>query len=233
MAACVTAEDDFGDGLPLNEPTVVATSPALDTYDTLDGRVPAAPPTWTDHRPEPQPDVITTLEDAEVKVRIDAILANDSDPDGGRVVFMGLGAQGHGTATVVDRYVVFEPAPDFNGKAWFDYIISDGRMQATGRVEVDVTAVNDPPVAFANLVNTRTDEPIQFRLDMMDPDGDSLIVDILAPPEHGSLTPNDSDDDKLTYAPAGDWSGTDTLVYRVGDGTAWSDPVTVDLVVSP
>jgi hypothetical protein len=226
-AACMTEADDSVDELPLREPAAEADAPAL---DVLADRLPPDVPTWTNHRPQPGTDDIATSEDSDVKVRIDDLLANDVDPDGGRVVFMGLGTSRGGTISLSGRDVTFTPDPDFTGVAYFDYVISDGRLQATGPVKVHVAPINDPPIAYGELVNTRTDEPIMFRLDAIDPDGDALVVDILEAPMHGALS---GDGDKYVYAPASAWSGTDRLVYRVGDASTWSDPVTVDLVVAP
>ncbi len=226
LTACVTGADEPTDDAPFHGPTADVGAPVFD--DVID-QMPLTPPTWRNHRPTPGIDQLATLEDVAVKVSIDDLLANDHDPDGGRVVFAGLGTISGGTATVVGRNVVFAPAPDFNGLAWFDYVVSDGRLQAAGRARVTVTPVNDAPIAYGARFDVMAGDDLTFRIDAFDPDGDSLALDLLAVPTHGTL---DGDGGKYRYAPDPSWSGVDHLTYRAGDDDTWSEPVTIDLVVT-
>jgi hypothetical protein len=227
MAACVTVDDEPVNELPLPRPAAPADGPAL---DVLADRLPPAPPSWTDHRPVPGPDHLSTFEDGDVKATIEQLLQNDLEPDGGRVVFVGLGVDAGGTASVVENRVVFTPDPDFTGDAFFDYVISDGRLMATGRVKITVLPVNDAPIAFPDSIRTITGAEITFRLDTLDVDGDPLSIEILSPPSHGFLS---TAGDTCSYMPASAFTGTDHITYRVSDGTAWSDPTTIDLEVTP
>lgn len=226
LAACVTGADLPTDEAPFRGPAAEVGSPVL---DQLADPAPVTPPGWRNHRPVPGTDLLATVEDQAVKVAIDDLLANDEDPDGGRVVFAGLGTISGGTATVVGRDVVFEPAPDFNGLAWFDYVVSDGRLQAAGRVRVTVAPVNDPPLAYPETFDVVAGDDLTFRLDAFDPDGDALALDLLEVPAHGALA---GDGGKYRYQPDKRWSGVDHLTYRVGDADTWSEPVTIDLVVT-
>lgn len=228
MTACVTVEDEPVDDLPLHVPAAEADAPAL---DALEDQIPTTvTETPVNQRPWPGADDITTLEDGQVKVRIEQLLANDVDPEGGRVIFTGLGVVDGGEAHVDAGYVVFTPEPDFVGVGFYDYVISDGRLQATGRVKVHVLAVNDAPVAYPDEIRTVTGVPVTFLVAAVDIDGDALSLEILDAPAHGSLT---ADAEKLQYSPEPGWTGTDRLVYRVTDGAAWSEPTTIDLSVTP
>lgn len=226
LTACVVENDD-PDELPLTPSAIEADAPAV---DELADRVPATPPTATNRRPQPAIDVIATVEDNEVKIAIADILANDVDPDGGRIVLAGLGAHRGGTVVQIGAQLVFTPEPDFAGAGWFDYIVSDGRLRATGRVKVDIAAVNDAPVAYGDQISVVASTDTTFELTTFDPDGDTLAVEILEAPSHGALN---ACDDKYVYQPDPSFTGVDRLVYRVGDGAAWSEPVAIDLMVAP
>ena len=132
---------------------------------------------------------------------------------------------------MVERHVVFTPDADFAGVAWFDYVVSDGRLLATGRALVHVAPVNDPPVAYGDQVSVVAGDEVAFHLTAFDIDGDPLAIELLETPAHGALS--GAADDKYVYRADGGWSGTDRLVYRVGDAETWSAPVTVELVVTP
>ena len=179
-------------------------------------------------RPVPAIDQRTAVEDGVFKVAIDALLANDVDPDGGRVVFMGLGNHAGVSAIVVGREVVITPEVDRTGAAWLDYIVSDGHLQATGRINIDLAAVNDAPIAYADRYDVDVDHGVDIRLAALDVDADALAVVILEHPSHGVLT---GSADKYTYVPAPGWTGTDRLVYAVDDGQVSSIAVDVELIV--
>ncbi|MEX2185504.1 MAG: Ig-like domain-containing protein [Pirellulales bacterium] len=64
-----------------------------------------------------------------------------------------------------------------------------------------------------------------------DPDGDSLIIEIVEPPAHGSVRV--TDDGGFRYTPNSGFVGTDQFAYRASDGTANSESANVALHVKP
>ncbi|WP_134495446.1 beta strand repeat-containing protein [Microvirga pakistanensis] len=65
-----------------------------------------------------------------------------------------------------------------------------------------------------------------------DADGDALTASLLYNTSHGALSPNS--DGTFTYTPYDpNFTGTDTFVYFVNDGTSDSEPVAVTLTVNP
>ena len=78
---------------------------------------------------------------------------------------------------------------------------------------------NGAPALVADLATTDEDAPVV--VDVLandgDPDGDALVVVAVAAPAHGTAT---TDGATVTYAPAPDFSGTDTFGYTVSDGAA-------------
>ncbi len=95
--------------------------------------------------PAPVADSATTPEDGGVVIDV---LANDSDPDGDALTVVSVGDPGNGTAASnPDGTVTYTPAPDFSGSDSFTYSAGDGIASASGTVTVQVSPVNDPPVA--------------------------------------------------------------------------------------
>ena len=136
VTACVTEVDEpVDDELPLHEPVAELDSPVIS--EVVD-RPPTEVSQQRNQRPVPGLDELATFANGEVKVEIEALLANDIDPEGGRVVFSYLGNRAGGTPVLDQGHVVFTPAPDFTGVAWFDYVVSDGQLLATGRTLVHV-----------------------------------------------------------------------------------------------
>lgn len=70
------------------------------------------------------------------------------------------------------------------------------------------------PAARDQRVATEEDQPVTFRLDATDPDGDPLHW-VAAPPTHGTI---DVVGDTATYTPAPDFAGRDLIELVVSDG---------------
>ncbi|HEX8437984.1 kelch repeat-containing protein [Archangium sp.] len=87
-----------------------------------------------------------------------------------------------------------------------------------------------PPRVWPLQVTTAEDIPVPVVLEGADADGDALTYTVLAGPPHGTLSGTAP---HLTYTPAPDFTGTDTLLYKVNDGTLDSSPIAVRLVVTP
>jgi DNA-binding beta-propeller fold protein YncE len=70
-------------------------------------------------------------------------------------------------------------------------------------------------------------------LSCADPDGDQLTIEILDPPDHGTLGPVDQTVDAVAYTPAAGFVGLDSLTYRAVTPFGASAPATVGLDVLP
>ncbi|MGH3062778.1 MAG: Ig-like domain-containing protein [Gaiellaceae bacterium] len=98
------------------------------------------------HHPNKPPkavdDSLVTAEDTAGSLNV---LANDSDPDGDPISFVGATDGTHGTVNCVAGVCTYTPAPDYNGTDSFTYTISDGRgASAVGTVNVTVNPVAEP-----------------------------------------------------------------------------------------
>jgi hypothetical protein len=205
----VTARNRFGESAPSDEVMV-----------TPGNRPPLA-----------RDDDVTTAEDTPVVIDL---LANDSDPDGDEIFLVSLSAPQNGAVQInEDGTVTYTPAQDFHGTDEFTYRISDsGGLEATARVTITVTPVNDPPVALDQFRAFIGDASISIQLEGTDVDGDPLTFLLLQSPEHGLISGFDLQSGTLTYTPAHGFAGTDRFTFLVSDGLTNSPPGTVQLAVS-
>jgi subtilisin family serine protease len=176
-------------------------------------------------------DTVVTDEDAAIAIDV---LANDVDPEGGPLSVTAATTPAHGSVSVAsDGTISYTPAPDYHGTDTFDYTIQDGAgLTDTATVSLDVTPVNDQPVAANDSASTAEDAPttIDVLANDTDPDGDPLTVSDVGAPSVGSVAIEA--DGRLTYTPAANYAGSDTFSYTVADGAGGSDSATVSITVS-
>ncbi len=165
-------------------------------------------------------DTATIAEDA-APITID-VLANDSDPDAGQVLAVTAVTDppvGTAAIDVGGTTVTYTPDPDASGIDTFTYTVSDGAGKlATATVSVTVTPVNDPPVAADDRLATLRDTPANLAVlaNDSDVDGDTLSVDVVTAPAHGTAVIEP--DNSVTYTPDSNYSGPDAFDYTVADG---------------
>ena len=177
-------------------------------------------------------DAITVLEDADAAEL--GILDNDTDSDSDKVQVLKVGTDpSHGTATVTNGKLFYQPDANYNGSDSFTYVVKDGnggRDEAT--VTITVTAVNDAPTAVNDTATVDADSgatTISVLGNDSDLDGDSVIVSSTTQPLHGSSVVL-ADGSGVTYAPDAGYSGSDSFTYKVSDGTTTST-ATVNITV--
>lgn len=91
-------------------------------------------------------------------------------------------------------------------------------------------AANHAPIATDQSLSTPTHTALAVTLTGSDADNDPLTYSVVSGPTHGSLggtAPN------LTYTPALNYSGPDSLTFKVNDGALDSSPATVSITVTP
>ena len=106
-----------------------------------------------DNAPQAVNDSLQAVEDTPVTFLAAELLSNDSDLDGNGLTIASVTSGAGGTAVLnADGSVTFTPNANFNGTADFSYTVSDGtQISAPATVTVEVSAVNDAPVAGASL----------------------------------------------------------------------------------
>lgn len=108
-----------------------------------------------------------------------------------------------------------------------DNAINNGSPVRFFSYNIDETA-NSLPVATGKAVSTSVNTALNITLAGNDVDGDSLSYQVTRQPANGSLTGTLP---SVVYTPNNNYSGVDTLAFRVSDGTGDSDPAIVSINV--
>ncbi|MBT9599367.1 MAG: tandem-95 repeat protein, partial [Vitreoscilla sp.] len=190
-------------------------------------------------------DALVTPEDTPTTIDV---LRNDTDPDGdpltiteidGQPISPGTpvqltldGGQPVGTVSLnPDGTLTFTPAPNYHGRADFDYTVTDGTTPVTAHVTVTVTPVNDAPLAVSDTFEAT--EGAAFNGDLGNNDtrsGDGGNAFALATaPAHGTVVVNA--DGTFTYTPAANYNGPDSFTYTLTDADGDVSTATVTLNV--
>ena len=160
-------------------------------------------------------DTLTTSEDTAASLNP---LGNDSFT--GAAVIDRVTQAAHGSVTLVDgSTVVYTPEANYAGPDSFDYTLIDGNGQeTTGTVSVEVSEVNDAPVANGDTVTTAGATPVTIDVlaNDTDVDGDALSVSGVSQPAHGDVAI--TADGQVTYTPHLETSGEQTFAYTMSDG---------------
>ncbi len=174
-------------------------------------------------------DTAVTEEDKAVAV---SVFANDTDIDGDTLILQTVTPDSHGVVTINGDQAVYTPLANYNGEAGFTYTISDGNGgTASGMVAITITAVNDAPVANADLLTVPEDSKVSVDLLANDTDieGDTLLVTSLGQPAHGTVTLSDN---KAIYSPVANYHGNDTFTYNISDGMGGTATGTVSIILT-
>ena len=136
------------------------------------------------------------------------------------------------------KKVIFVPPPNANGTpfASFQFVLNDKRSQSTAAtVTLNVTAVNDLPVAFNDFASglpAQTITPITVLANDIDPDGQTLTVSSFTQGLKGTVASNG--DGTLSFMPNGSFtSGEDSFTYTINDGAGGTSTATRSTTVRP
>ncbi len=184
-------------------------------------------------RPNAVDDTVTTPEDTPRDIDV---LANDTDE--GELTITTVTPPTQGTATIVtvngEQVVRFTPPANFNGPSTFTYAACDATSLCdTATVTVNVTPVNDDPVANDDTATTPEDTAVVVNVlaNDVDVDNQPLTVTVTTPPQNG--TTSVANDGRVTYSPALDFNGSNTFVYTACDASNRCDTATVTVTVTP
>lgn len=220
---------DNGDGTYTYEPDENYNGSDSVTYTISDGNGGTDTATITfnvapvNDAPDAVNDSVTTDEDTAITIDV---LDNDTDVDGDPLEITGASVPAdQGTVAIVGGELLFTPAENFNGPATISYSISDGEGGTdTAEVTVNVTPVNDDPVAVDDSASTMEDQSVIVDLigNDTDVDGDTLeLAAVSVDPALGSVV--DNGDGTVTFTPAPDYNGPVTIDYTVSDGNGGTD----------
>ena len=151
-----------------------------------------------------------------------AFTLTGSDADGDELLFNLTSFPQHGVLNGYIPSFEYIPQAGYYGSDSFTLLGFDGNVEySPATVNITITR---PPVANAQTVTTVHDHTKAFTLTGSDPDGDALLFNLTAFPQHGVLNgyiPN------FEYIPEPGYVGEDSLTFVVFDGIVESEPATV------
>ena len=171
---------------------------------------------------------LTTAEETALAITLTGTDVDAGNPKNFSIVTPPTPAMGTLSGTAPN--LTFTPTLNFTGPASFTFKINDGTTDSnTATIAINVTAVNDAPLAIAQSISTAEDTAKAITLTGTDADGDAITYTVVNQPTHGTLTgiaPN------VTYTPALNYNGTDSFTFRVNDGTVNSATAMVSITVT-
>ncbi|MDW1872048.1 tandem-95 repeat protein, partial [Vibrio sp. Vb0598] len=175
-------------------------------------------------------DRATVVEDTPTIIKV---LGNDTFEGDDKVVSLDTNnGPANGTVSVnPDGSVTYTPNDNYHGADSFTYIVTSGGVSESTTVNVDVTPVNDAPVAKDDTAVTDEDTPVTIDVlpNDTDIDGDKLSIDSASvPSDQGTV---EIVDGKLVFTPAENFHGNAEITYTVTDG-ALTDQATVNVAVN-
>jgi hypothetical protein len=179
----------------------------------------------SNHTPVADNQSITTNEDTAKAITLTA-----NDVDGNTLTYSIVASPAHGTLSGTSPNVTYTPAANYNGSDSFTFKANDGMANSNiATVSIAVNAVNDAPVANSQSVTTNQNTAKAITLTANDVDGNTLTYSIVTSPAHGTLSgtpPN------VTYTPATNYNGPDSITFKANDGTGDSNIATISITVS-
>ncbi|WP_319641356.1 tandem-95 repeat protein [Vibrio parahaemolyticus] len=176
-------------------------------------------------------DKATVVEDTPTIIKV---LGNDTFEDDGKVVSLDTNnGPANGTVSVnPDGSVTYTPDDNYVGKDTFTYIVTSGGVSESTTVNVDVTPVNDAPVAKDDIATTQEDTAVTIDVlsNDTDVDGDKLSIQSATVPEAQGKV--EIVDGKLVFTPAENFNGHAEITYTVTDGQL-TDEAKVTVTVNP
>lgn len=151
-----------------------------------------------------------------------AITLSGSDADGGSLSYVIVSAPLHGTVSMGSGgNVTYRPATNYNGGDSFSFKVNDGAADSNvAAVSIQVTPVNDAPVAAADAATTSRAVPVSIpvRANDTDVDGDALTVISVSQGSGGGLVTINSGGAGVTLSPRNNFVGQETFSYTISDG---------------
>ena len=166
-----------------------------------------------------------------------SVTAFFTDPEGDALTFSatglpaGLSMNPDGSLAGTIANDASRGGPLGNGTYTVTVTASDGAALTTANFILIVT--NPAPTAVNDAITTLEDTPIDIDVvgNDIDPDGDALFVDPGFAPLAGNGTVAINPDGTLRYTPNANYSGIDTIVYRVSDGQGGLSTAVVNVSV--
>ncbi|MEQ1661564.1 MAG: Ig-like domain-containing protein [Thiobacillus sp.] len=139
-----------------------------------------------------------------------------------------------GNGTLIDNLNgtwSYTPALNDDTSVQFSYTVSDGSLTASNTATLDITSVNDAPIASNTASSATEDLAFSGTLPIAsDAENDGITYGLGLQATHGVATVNA--DGSFSYLSHADFNGTDSFTYTVTDGQD-SNTYTVSITVAP
>ena len=172
-----------------------------------------------DDPPRPSPDALFGVEDTPVALDDAALLANDVEVDGEALRIVEVIAS---TGTIEDRDGIrtFVPPENASGVFQATYRVSDDRTVVDETVTITLEAVNDPPVAVDDRVETGEDQQLTLRPEVLtandfDVDSPAITLRAVDGAQGGTVQLRP---EGVVFTPTPDFFGTARFEYELTDG---------------
>lgn len=170
------------------------------------------------------------------------VLANDTITGSTVLTISAVGSpSGTGTVTIAadGKTLNYTPGPNFSGAESFTYTArNQDNVTLVGTVTVQVTEVNDPPIAnndvielasgtSNNVLNVLTNDATGVDA----PASETLRVSQVGTPSQGGTVTIGSSGLNLLYTPRAGFTGTETVTYTLSDGRGGTATGTASITV--
>ncbi len=171
------------------------------------------------------------------------VLSNDVRTGGAVLTIVGVsGANGGGTVTIAadGQTLNYTSATNFNGAEAFTYTAQNQEgVRLTGTVTVQVTDINDPPLAlndtfsvFRNSVQNILEVLLNDSTGVDDANSESLSIASVSTGSAGGTIERGPSGLTVRYTPAANFQGTETFTYTLSDGRGGTAVGTVSVAVN-
>ena len=172
---------------------------------------------------------ITTLKNTSSSITL-----TGTDVDNNSLTYTLTSTPSNGTLTGNAPNLTYTPNLDFDGNDTFKFIASDSTLVSQiATVNITVNSIpdsNQAPVAEDLAVTTQEDAQVSILLRASDANNNTLTYTIVSTPTNGASAGTAP---SLSYTPNSNYNGTDSLTFKVNDGTVDSNTATVTITVTP
>ena len=160
-----------------------------------------------------------------------AVTLAGTDVEGSLLTYAIASQPANGSLSGTAPNLTYTPNSNFIGSDSFTYRVNDGTVDsALATVSITVSPVNVAPIANAQSLTVAEDTQLFITLTGSDPEGSPVTYSLVSQPTKGAINgvaPN------LTYTPSANFNGSDSLTFRVNDGSLNSVTATISITVTP
>ncbi|WP_430463000.1 tandem-95 repeat protein [Thalassolituus sp. LLYu03] len=174
---------------------------------------------------------LTATEDIAIQHQV---LANDADGDSLTYILGNMPTNGDAVISS-SGLITYTPASNYHGADALSVVVSDGKSDVIADFNISVTAVNDAPEfnnGTAQNLTASEDQTMTTNIVASDVDdaNEDLTYRLSTTAQHGEATLSEAGE--LTYTPATDFNGSDSVSVEVSDGEL-STTATLTINVTP